>query len=166
MDWRKASVLAFTISSILIFGAMCYAQEEGIGAASEVPDVQWLWGETVSVDAAKAELVIKFLDYETEQEKQVTITTNDKTAYENVNSLAQIKTADTLSIDYVVDKDGKNIAKNISVERPEEINVPDTSTTIEPPMESMPEETIETVQPSEEPAQEPAGDMTEEKTEE
>jgi hypothetical protein len=161
MDWRKAFVFAFAVSSILIFGGMSYAQQEGLGAASEIPDVQWLWGETVSLDVAKGEVVVKFLDYETEQEKQVAITTDDKTTYENVNSLAEIKTADTLSIDYVVDKDGKNIAKNISVERPEEINAPDTSTIVEPTMESVPETATEAAQPSQEPTQEPTQEPAE-----
>ena len=149
MDWRKAFVFAFTVSSILIFGAICYAQEETAGVSTEIPDVQWLWGETVSVDAAKGELAIKFLDYETEQEKQVTIVTDDKTTYENVNSLAQIKPTDTLSIDYVVDKDGKNIAKNISVEKPEEINAPEEKTHMDPMIESAPEESTDMEQPGE-----------------
>lgn len=167
MDWRKAFIFTVTVLSILIFGSIGFAQLEGLGSNPEIPDVQWLWGEAISVDAAKGEVVVKFLDYETEQEKQATIVTDDKTSYENVNSLAQIKTTDTLSIDYVVDKDGKNIAKNISVERPEEINAPDISTTVEPPMESLSEETAEVMQPpSEEPAQESVEEMVEEIVEE
>jgi hypothetical protein len=137
------------VSSILIFGGVNFAQQELSGDTSGVPDVQWLWGEAVSVDTAKGEVVVKYLDYETEEEKQVTIATDDKTTFENVNSLAQIKTADTLSIDYAVDKDGKNLAKNISVEKPEEVNAPEISVPVEPPMESLPGEATEAAQPSE-----------------
>jgi len=83
------------------------------------PDIQWLWGEALSVDAQKNEIVVKYLDYETEQEKEATVILDDKTTYENIKSLSEIKIKDTLSIDYVVSPEGKNIAKNISIEKPE-----------------------------------------------
>jgi hypothetical protein len=148
MSWRKCFIFAVTVSSILIFGGVNFAQQEGLGETATVPDVQWLWGEAASVDTAKGEVVVKYLDYETEQEKQVTISTDDKTTFENVNSLAQVKTADTLSIDYIVDKNGKNLAKNISVEKPEEVNAPEVSAPVQPPMESLPGESTEVMQPS------------------
>ncbi len=159
MSWRKCLIFVITVSSILIFGGVNFAQQEGMGMGetSEAPDVQWLWGEAVSVDTAKGEVVVKYLDYETEQEKQVTISTDDKTTFENANSLAQIKTADTLSIDYIVDKGGKNLAKNISVEKPEEVNAPEVSTPVQTPVESLPVESTEVAQPS--------GNLTPESTE-
>jgi len=88
-------------------------------AAVTTPETQWVWGEIVSVDAAKNELVIKYLDYETDQEKEMAIGVDDKTAYENAKSLADVKSKDTLSIDYIVTADGKNVARNISVEKAE-----------------------------------------------
>lgn len=154
MQRRKHFVFAVAVLSVLIFGGVTFAQQELSGDTSAVPDVQWLWGEAVSVDAAKGEVVVKFLDYETEQEKQVTVAIDDKTTFENVNSLAQIKTADTLSIDYVVDKDGKNLAKAISVEKPEEVNMPDMGTTVEPPVENSNKVSTDTEQPSQEPVEE------------
>jgi hypothetical protein len=91
-------------------------------AASEVlsePEVQWIWGDVVSVDAAAKKVQVKYLDYETDTEKEISIETDAKTTYENANSLEEIKAQDTLSIDYMMNADGKNIAKNISVEKPE-----------------------------------------------
>jgi len=79
------------------------------------PEVQWLWGEVVSVDTAAKQITVKYLDYETDTEKEINIAVDDKTTYENVASLGQIKAQDTLSIDYVV-RDTGNIARNISVE--------------------------------------------------
>jgi len=79
------------------------------------PEVQWLWGEVVSVDTNAKQMTVKYLDYETDTEKEMNIKADDKTTYENVKSLDEIKVQDTLSIDYIV-ADGKNIAKNISVE--------------------------------------------------
>ncbi len=85
--------------------------------------VQWLWGEVVSLDAQNNVLAIKYLDYETDSEKQMSITVNDKTAFENVSSIDEIKPKDTVSIDYTVSPEGKNIAKNISVEKPAEAEI-------------------------------------------
>jgi len=79
------------------------------------PEMQWLWGEVVSVDTGAKQMTVKYLDYETDTEKEISINVDDKTTYENAKSLTEIKAQDTLSLDYVV-IDGKNIAKNISIE--------------------------------------------------
>ena len=162
MDRRKTFIFAVTVSSILMFGGVNFAQQGWPEDTSGVPDVQWLWGEAVSLDLAKGEVVVKYLDYETEQEKQVAIVVDDKTTFENVNSLAQIKIADILSVDYIVGKGGRNLAKNISVEKLEEINVPEISVPFEPALESLPEETSDAAQPSGEPAQESSAGPVEE----
>jgi hypothetical protein len=84
-------------------------------------DLQWVWGEVVSLDAPNRSIKIKFLDYETDTEKEMTVTVDDKTAYENVKAFEEIKPQDTLSVDYAVSTDGKNLAKNINVEKPEDM---------------------------------------------
>jgi hypothetical protein len=83
------------------------------------PETQWIWGEVVSVDTAARKILVKYLDYETDTEKEINIDVDDKTTYENVKSVDEIKPQDTLSIDYIINPDGRNIAKNISVEKPE-----------------------------------------------
>lgn len=92
------------------------------------PETQWIWGEVISIDAAKGQAIVKYLDYENDIEKEITITVNEKTAYENLVSLDQLKPKDTVSIDYTVTSDEINIAKNISVEKPEEVLAPIEST--------------------------------------
>jgi len=93
---------------------------EATEAESVGPQTQWLWGRVVSVDATSGEILLKYLDYETDSEKEITIYTDANTAYENVAGLAEVRPEDTMSIDYVVAADGKNTAKNISVEKLEE----------------------------------------------
>ncbi len=83
------------------------------------PETQWIWGEVVSIDAATKNILVKYLDYETDTEKEININADDKTTYENVKSVDEIKPQDTLSIDYIISLDGRNTAKNISVEKPE-----------------------------------------------
>ncbi len=85
-------------------------------------DTQWLWGEVVSIDAPKNMLLVKYLDYDTEQEKEMVISVNDKTAYENVKSVIEIKLHDAVSIDYVLGAGGMNLARKISIEKPEDID--------------------------------------------
>jgi hypothetical protein len=82
-------------------------------------EIQWVWGEVVSLDPAARSVTLKYLDYETDQEKEMVIGANENTTYENIKSLNEIKPKDTLSIDYTVGAEGINTAKNISLEKPE-----------------------------------------------
>jgi len=82
-------------------------------------DSQWVWGEVVSLDSQAKTITLKYLDYETDQEKELVLIVDNRTAYENVKSFDEIKVKDTLSIDYTVALDGKNIAKNIGLESPD-----------------------------------------------
>ncbi|MDD4953852.1 MAG: hypothetical protein PHG40_02975 [Candidatus Omnitrophica bacterium] len=94
---------------------------ENAAVVGEKPEekLQWLWGEAISVDAANSTLSVKYLDYEADMEKDIVITVDSQTTYENVVSLMEIKAKDSLSVDYLVTADGKNIARVISVEKPE-----------------------------------------------
>jgi hypothetical protein len=98
------------------------SQPEAVTAQSQVqpqaqPQMQWLWGEVVAVAPDKNELKVKYLDYENDAEKEIVISTDEKTVYENVKSLTEIKPQDNLSIDYTVTVAGENLAKNISIEK-------------------------------------------------
>ena len=76
----------------------------------------WIWGEVISVDTTLGQILVRYLDYETGNEVNITVDTESATTYENVAALADIKPKDTVSIDYVT-SGNKNIAKNISVEK-------------------------------------------------
>ena len=86
--------------------------------SNESPNTQWVWGEVTSVDAQNKALTLKYLDYETDQEKEMVINTDDLTSYDNAKSLGEIQLKDNISVDYIV-KDGKNIAKTIGLEKAE-----------------------------------------------
>lgn len=64
-------------------------------------------------------MIIRYLDYETDTEKEISVGVDDKTTYENIKSLEEIKPQDAVSVDYIVNTDGKNIAKNINLEKNE-----------------------------------------------
>ncbi len=80
---------------------------------------EWLYGEITSVDIAGNSIVLTYLDYDTDIEKQATVYTDNKTIFENVKSLGEIKPQDMVSIDYIAGADSKNLAVTISVEKPE-----------------------------------------------
>ena len=81
---------------------------------------EWLYGEVVSVDIAGKSFQVRYLDYNTDIEKQGSVFVDDKTLLEGVKSLQDIKPQDTVSIDYIVDADGKFRAVAVSLETFEE----------------------------------------------
>ncbi len=96
------------------------AQENTQTVIPDGSEMQWLWGEVSSVDPQKNEVAIKYLDYETDTEKEIIIAADENTTYDNVKSINDIKTDDIISVDYVFKPDGRYIAKNISIEKSED----------------------------------------------
>ena len=130
MGRKKFIIVSLAASFILLNTGLNLAQEPETETQEEAPaseqtqvtsgpQIQWIWGEVVSVGLTNKTLLVKYFDYETDTEKEASIILDDKTTYENVNSIEEIKPQDTASIDYAVDAEGRNIAKNISVEKAE-----------------------------------------------
>jgi len=116
-------LIFMVIVSIVFLGFMLSKAQEVTIKEEAVPsgesEAQWLWGEVVSLDTQNNTFLIAYLDYETDSEKQITVNVDAKTTYENASGLVDIKPQDNVSIDYIISADGKNIAKNISLEKPE-----------------------------------------------
>lgn len=130
MRLNKVLVLIIGAFLILIGTNIAFSKEENISQAplvqesSSESDVQWIWGEVTSVDAANNKVNVKYLDFENDIEKEIDITADEKTAYDNIGSINQLKPNDIVSIDYTSAPGGVNIAKNVSIEKPEEIQNP------------------------------------------
>lgn len=118
--WLVISVVASSLALSLLFAQEKKAPAQTDSSAAE-PDILWLWGEVAAVDADRGVITVKYLDYETDTEKEAAIYADEKTTYENVSSIADIKAKDIVSVDYVTGAQGSNVARNISVEKPEEI---------------------------------------------
>jgi biopolymer transport protein ExbD len=126
MKTKTSLILAMTVSLIFIGRGVTFGQEQAKTQTMQAdesaletqtePEIQWAWGEVLSVDNQRNEFMVKYLDYETDQEKQMTISVDEKTNYENVKSLNDIKPLDTAGIDYIITPEGRNIAKNVSIE--------------------------------------------------
>ena len=94
------------------------AQAIAVPASALEKKTEWVWGEVVSVDPARKQIVIKHLDYESYEEVQTTLIINEKTLFENVTDLTGIKAGDHITVDYNID--GKNnVADLVVVEKGE-----------------------------------------------
>lgn len=121
--YKRTGVILTVITGLLISlnTGFVFAQQEQLSAQDAAAEIQWIWGEVVSIDQDAKSFAVKYLDYDTDMEKQMTMSVDDKTVFENSESLAEIKIQDTVSIDYVIGADGRNSARNISVEKIEDI---------------------------------------------
>ncbi len=132
----------FFVSSVCLFLAagVLFAQDESIEAQSgdsfsENSDLQWAWGEVVNTDTQLNSVIIKHLDYDSGQEKEITLFIDSMTILDNFKSLAELKPTDMLSIDYIRDKEGRNTAKTLILEKP---NSPEVALSPEPEIEVDP----------------------------
>jgi len=115
---KRICILGLVGIFIFLMSSLLFSQKE--------EEFQWIWGEVTSIDTAKKSITVKYLDYETDIEKEMSFVIDEKTNFEGVNSLGEIKVKDTVSIDYIMEQD-KNIARNISVEKPEDTTTEATS---------------------------------------
>ncbi|MDO8661809.1 MAG: hypothetical protein Q7K98_01125 [Candidatus Omnitrophota bacterium] len=122
----RIKITVILVLSILVSAGLALSEDSAGTQATSAPalpessdsSTQWVWGEVVNVDSLGKAFTLKYLDYETDQEKELSLTVDDATSYQNFKSLDDIQPKDNLSIDYIA-KDGKNIAKSISLEKTE-----------------------------------------------
>lgn len=122
----KSKLLVFALlgAVVVLPGGLGFAQEKPEIPVQDVPavsspeeeNISWVWGEVKSVDPALSTATVIYMDYQTDEEKDLVLEVNTQTKFEGVEGLSLLKAGDTAGIDYTV-IDGKNIAKNISVEK-------------------------------------------------
>ncbi len=115
----------FFVLSLFLFAAvgLSFAESEPAGSQavdvdSDASDLQWAWGEVVKTDAQDNSVTVKYLDFESGQEKEISVFLDSATVLENFKALSELNPSDTLSVDYVKDKEGKGIAKILTLEKP------------------------------------------------
>jgi hypothetical protein len=123
MALLKSFLFQAMVLSLGLGLAFAQGEEEGAkGFNQELKDldVKWALGEVMNVDLENKIISIKYLDYEDGGEKDISVLIAPETIFENIESLEEIKPQDYLSLDYVLTQDGKNISKNISLDKPKE----------------------------------------------
>jgi len=131
MKVRAVVIYGIIVSFILINAGLAQSQSTQIipDATEKIePETEWLWGEVVNVDPVTNDIKVKTLDYKNDTEIEIVVSIDDKTTYENIKFVTEIKPKDSLSIDYIIGSDGKNLAKNISLEKTEIDDMQSTAT--------------------------------------
>ncbi|MCX5693797.1 MAG: hypothetical protein NT014_01490 [Candidatus Omnitrophica bacterium] len=130
MNWKNFIILSGLAIAVATTAQIVLAEEvaavpvdSAVAVSSQQPnlqnDLQWAWGEVTNLDSQSKTLTLKYLDYETDQEKDLVLVVDESTTFENIKDFSQLKVKDTLSIDYMIGADNRNIAKNISFEKPD-----------------------------------------------
>lgn len=91
-------------------------QESEVESIAE-EDIGWVWGDVVFMDTEGRQFGVKYFDYESEADVEIALFVDEDTVFENVQGLSGIKVQDSLSVDYIIRDDDKNIARLISVEK-------------------------------------------------
>ncbi|MDP2766471.1 MAG: hypothetical protein Q8O41_03335 [Candidatus Methanoperedens sp.] len=165
MNWKKIVVLSGFAIGMMATAQIALAEEEAVAptdsvvitsnqqaASQKENDMQWAWGEVTNLDNQAKTITLKHLDYETDQEKELVLVVDEKTVLENIKDFNELKLKDTLSVDYMMGVDNKNIAKNISFEKPDaasSASVPAVENTqpLTPPM-STEQPVVDAAQPA------------------
>ena len=143
----KIKVCTLIMLGVASFTSLAFCQQEPLAVEEalqeSVPsgeEISWVWGEIKAIDTQSASLTVIYMDYQTDEEKELMLITDAQTKYEGAKDMGGIKAGDTASIDFVI-KDDKNIARNISIENIEAMpEAPGSSE--EPLKENVPEEKI------------------------
>jgi hypothetical protein len=122
---RKWLVLSAIAAVVIGSGVHISWSQETPAAADKAgmeSEPQWLWGEVVAVNTQAKTIQVKYLDYDTDIEKELVLTVDAKTKYENAKGLEEVKQQDTISVDYLAGTDGVNLALAISLEKLEDMD--------------------------------------------
>jgi hypothetical protein len=131
MTKRTGVILLFCAGLLMTVSSQIFAQDAAqppvsasTSVSASVPevakvasaDIQWIWGEVVSVNAAAKTLSIKYLDYDTDEEKTMELAVTDTTKFQGDKGIEGIKPQDTVSVEYTI-QGGKNYAKDLTIEQ-------------------------------------------------
>jgi len=123
----NALVLLFAVMFLALVPQQAFSQEEMMEAEEEMmiePEgafltEEWLLGDVIALDSENNQLRVGYIDYDTEEEKEIAIQVDAETGYDNVSSLSEIKPGDVVSVDYITDSQGGALALNIRVDKSE-----------------------------------------------
>lgn len=89
-------------------------------ATAQEEDVEYGGGTVVGIDKASGKITVTEYDWESDAEGTVIYIVDEGAEFENVTAIAEISPDDYVEVEYIIDKDGKRIAKYITVYSEEE----------------------------------------------
>ena len=79
-------------------------------------DPQWVLGDVIDLDTETNQLILGSINYDTYKDRIVVIKIDAAVEYENIDSLADIKAGDVISVEYIIDLEGEAVALKISAQ--------------------------------------------------
>ncbi|HXV28549.1 MAG TPA: hypothetical protein VD913_06240 [bacterium] len=111
---KKSLVVILGLAFLTVpFSQAAFSQEDEVVAVAE-EETDYSFGTVKSV--TEKEIVVTEYDYESDKDVDIVYTADVDIKLENVDAVANIQAGDSVEIDFVT-KDGKKIAKTISVEQ-------------------------------------------------
>lgn len=118
MKMKTAFLAAWILSNVFMPASLFAEEAAPADAAAPVEEMEYSFGEVKSISSSQ--LVLLEYDYLTDKESDVTYAVDPAVALENAKSLDEIKTGDSVEIDYLTQGDTK-LVKTIILEKEEEI---------------------------------------------
>ncbi len=109
--------IALSVFGLIIFSCLVVAPVTLYAQDSSKPhDLGWVLGDVVDLDLEANRIIVSYIDYSTNQNKQVVIYINNETKYTNISSIKDLKINDVVAVDYKTTQSGEGIALNITAE--------------------------------------------------
>jgi len=110
--------MRYFLSGFALILCFCLALTPINSVAQEEDQFFYSYGEVLSV--AQDQIMVREFDYATGEEKDVVYYISADTILDSVESVDQIKPSDLVDVEFMVSEDGKNIAREILVDRIED----------------------------------------------
>ena len=112
--------MRYLLSSFALVLCLCLALTPINSVAQDQDEEQvfYSYGEVLSV--IQGQIMVREFDYATGEEKDVVYYITTDTILDSVESADQIKPSNLVDVEFTVSEDGKNIAKEILVDRIED----------------------------------------------
>ncbi len=113
---------ALILSGLVVFfgltAGQVFSQEEAeTFEESESSTQEWVLGDVTALDVEGNQLTLSYIDYDAYEDKEMTISVDAVTNYENADSLQSIEVGDIVSVGYVISPQGKATALNVCLEK-------------------------------------------------
>ena len=110
--------MRYLLSGFALILCFCLALTPINSVAQDEDQFLYSYGEVLSV--AQDQIMVREFDYATGEEKDVVYYITADTILDSVESVDQIKPSDLVDVEFMVSEDGKNIAREILVDRIED----------------------------------------------
>lgn len=119
------SVRILSLFALIALLPAVFLSGDALSQSIETDDIA-VYGEIQQVNTDGSTFTVQYYDYDSDSEKTSDVFVVSETILENAKTLGEVRKGDWADVTYVV-KDGKNLAKIVSIEKEEPTPDLDTS---------------------------------------